>query len=225
MSIYHTASSSLIDSGPPTPSGRFREGIFWDPEVEQAIASNSEDLVGEGEVILDSGYKSVSPAVTPAAEGAAGSQPADSYAGSNGKLLDIPTGSPNSSVRRRLTSSNSNSSAQTITPSRLNSGADVLSNSTLQDGQTGSKGKARPPLGPALFFTSAKTGEGLTEVFEYIGARVTKQWEWEESQLHVLDGGGNPGTSGNGDSRIILQDIRDGSDTGRGGGSKKWGCC
>jgi len=88
-----------------------------------------------------------------------------------------------------------------------------------------SKGKSRPPLGPALFFTSAKTGEGLAEVFEYIGARVTKQWEWEESQLHMLDSGGNPGTSGNGDSRIILQNIRDGSDTGRGKRSKKWTCC
>ena len=225
MSIYHTASSSLVDSGPPTPSGRFRGGAFWDLEVEQAIASNSEDVVGEGEIILDSGYKSIGPAATPAAEGTTSAQPANPHSSSSDKLLDIPSGSP----RGKLTSSNSNSSVQTITPSRLNSTTEVPPSSkpqTRQSSLTAGEyhGKSKPTLGPALFFTSAKTGEGLAEVFEYIGARVTQQWEWEESQLHMLDGGGNPGTSGNGDSKIILRDIHDGN-AGRGKHSKKWACC
>lgn len=39
-----------------------------------------------------------------------------------------------------------------------------------------------PPLerGPKLFFTSAKTGEGVADVFEYIAYRVNRKWEYEE---------------------------------------------
>lgn len=229
MSIYHTASSSLIDSGPPTPSGRMRDGnvlnggMFWDPEIELAIASNAEGVVGEGEVVLDSGYKSVSPLATPTAEGPTGSKISNSYV--NGNSLEVPAGSPNSSARRRLSSSNSGSSLQTVTPGRMNSNSDISNSQTGQSSTNTiipSTKPSKPPIGPALFFTSAKTGEGLAEVFEYIGARVTRQWEWEESQLHMLDSGGGPGTSGNGDSRIILRDLRDGSD---GGNLKKWACC
>jgi Ras-related protein Rab-7A len=31
-----------------------------------------------------------------------------------------------------------------------------------------------------LFFTSAKTGEGVSDVFEYIARRVVRRWEYEE---------------------------------------------
>lgn len=34
---------------------------------------------------------------------------------------------------------------------------------------------------PKLFFTSAKTGEGVADVFEYIARRVVRRWEWEEA--------------------------------------------
>jgi hypothetical protein len=34
--------------------------------------------------------------------------------------------------------------------------------------------------GPKLFFTSAKTGEGVNDVFEYIARRVVMRWEYEE---------------------------------------------
>jgi len=37
-----------------------------------------------------------------------------------------------------------------------------------------------PDCGPRLFFTSAKTGEGVKDVFEYIAKRVVTRWEWEE---------------------------------------------
>ncbi|KIM34047.1 hypothetical protein M408DRAFT_89929 [Serendipita vermifera MAFF 305830] len=227
MSVYHTASSSLIDSGPPTPSGRMRDGninTFWDPEVEQAIASNSEGVVGEGEVALDSGYRGTSP-TTPTAETTGGANLAGLPPKTNGSSLEVPVGSPGSSGRRRLASSNSGESVQTVTPSRLNSGTDV-SNTKAKGADTSTQKQfsatPKPPIGPALFFTSAKTGEGLSEVFEYISERVTKQWEWEASQLHMLESGGNPGTSGNGDSRIILRDIRNGSGDGS---MKKWSCC
>lgn len=38
-----------------------------------------------------------------------------------------------------------------------------------------------PERGPKLFFTSAKTGEGVHEVFEYIARRVVTRWEYEET--------------------------------------------
>ncbi|KAG6846514.1 hypothetical protein H0H93_013469 [Arthromyces matolae] len=37
-----------------------------------------------------------------------------------------------------------------------------------------------PPRGPKLFFTSAKTGEGVPDIFEYIARRVVRRWEYEE---------------------------------------------
>ncbi|KAK7049911.1 hypothetical protein VNI00_005341 [Paramarasmius palmivorus] len=41
--------------------------------------------------------------------------------------------------------------------------------------------RASPPdRGPKLFFTSAKTGEGVRDVFEYIAQRVIKKWEYDE---------------------------------------------
>ncbi|KAI0292237.1 P-loop containing nucleoside triphosphate hydrolase protein [Multifurca ochricompacta] len=40
----------------------------------------------------------------------------------------------------------------------------------------------RPPRGPKLFFTSAKTGTGVSDVFAYIAQRVTTRWEWEEAR-------------------------------------------
>ncbi|KAG8784404.1 hypothetical protein FRC15_003310 [Serendipita sp. 397] len=222
MSIYHTASSSLVDSGPPTPLRRGRDGnfvnggAFWDPEVEQAIASNSAEIVGEGEVVLDSGYRSKDKATE-------GGDPS----GGHGQLLDVPDDSPDPSTgRRRLFSSNSDSSVQTITPSRMQSDLATASDSTAQENTDVGKqiSSYKPFSGPALFFASAKTGEGLSAVFEYIGERVSKKWEWEESRLHMLEGGGGPGTSGNGDSRIILREVRD-NDAGREGGKKDWACC
>uniref|UniRef100_A0A0W0EY41 Putative ras-domain-containing protein n=1 Tax=Moniliophthora roreri TaxID=221103 RepID=A0A0W0EY41_MONRR len=46
---------------------------------------------------------------------------------------------------------------------------------------TAARVRASPPdRGPKLFFTSAKTGEGVREVFEYIAQRVIKKWEYDE---------------------------------------------
>lgn len=43
---------------------------------------------------------------------------------------------------------------------------------------------AMPPLpperGPRLFFASAKTGEGVADVFEYIARRVVQKWAYDE---------------------------------------------
>jgi hypothetical protein len=38
-----------------------------------------------------------------------------------------------------------------------------------------------PEKGPKLFWTSAKTGEGVKDVFGYIARRVVTRWEWEDT--------------------------------------------
>jgi Ras-related protein Rab-7A len=35
-----------------------------------------------------------------------------------------------------------------------------------------------PELGPKLFFTSAKTSEGVNEIFTYIAARTIRRMNW-----------------------------------------------
>ncbi|KAG8800592.1 hypothetical protein FRC17_006837 [Serendipita sp. 399] len=227
MSIYHTASSSLVDSGPPTPLRRGQDGnilnggAFWDPEVEQAIASNSAGAVGEGEIVLDSGYRSVNASASSSKD-----QPKEGgeSSGGQGQLLDVPDGSPESPTgRRRLFSSNSDTSVQTITPSKIQSSSETTRASEPASNNQGGNDTLpyNPFNGPGLFFASAKTGQGLSEVFEYIAERVARKQEWEESRLHMLEGGGGPGTSGNGDSRIILRELRDRKEDGK----QNWACC
>lgn len=49
----------------------------------------------------------------------------------------------------------------------------------------------QPDRRPKLFFTSAKTGEGVSDVFEYIARRVVMRWDYEEAMeaasLHPQD--------------------------------------
>ncbi|KAF5309533.1 hypothetical protein D9619_012413 [Psilocybe cf. subviscida] len=51
-----------------------------------------------------------------------------------------------------------------------------------------------PDRGPKLFFTSAKTGDGVRDVFEYIARRVVLKWEhdeWAEARvMHFRDASG-----------------------------------
>ncbi|KAG1770275.1 P-loop containing nucleoside triphosphate hydrolase protein [Suillus occidentalis] len=48
-----------------------------------------------------------------------------------------------------------------------------------------------PDTGPKLFFTSAKTGTGVSDAFEYIAVRVVRKWEYEEAMdartFHMRD--------------------------------------
>lgn len=48
------------------------------------------------------------------------------------------------------------------------------------DARVGAHAIAVPDRGPKLFFTSAKTGDGVEDVFEYIAKRVVGRWEYEE---------------------------------------------
>ena len=90
----------------------------------------------------------------------------------------LSPGSPESRERRRagFVSSESLGSALTMTLSLF-----ARSRAAEGDTPTSPLGHAapRPDRRPRLFFTSAKTGEGLAEVFEYIAWRVVTRWEHE----------------------------------------------
>ncbi|PFH45411.1 hypothetical protein AMATHDRAFT_71730 [Amanita thiersii Skay4041] len=72
--------------------------------------------------------------------------------------------------------------------------------------------------GPRLFFTSAKTGEGVADVFEYIAARVVRRVEYEEAleerRIHVREG--------TGDTAIVRLS---GGGWGKVGEDWRWGRC
>jgi Ras-related protein Rab-7A len=71
--------------------------------------------------------------------------------------------------------STSTSIAPTITPERYADDLHRLAQAKA----------ARPARGPKLFFTSAKTGAGVSEVFAYVARRVVMRWEWEEEAVYV----------------------------------------
>jgi len=89
-------------------------------------------------------------------------------------------GRNDSTTSRGSRSSVSSSSAMTITQS-------LFARSSTANPASAAHPPAPPtppPLQslerrPMLFFTSAKTGEGVSEVFEYIARRVVVKWEWE----------------------------------------------
>lgn len=77
------------------------------------------------------------------------------------------------SYRSLSTSTMSTSTALTITPARYAAVHQSAPRTT----------PPRPPRGPKLFFTSAKTGAGVSDVFDYIARRVVMRWEWEEAHV------------------------------------------
>jgi len=157
--------------------------------------------------------------------------------------LSEPT-SPTSSFRQRKlntrsSGSSSSGSAPTITPSiyardrgsssNINT-SDNLLPTTPSPSSSPVFSPPPPPLllpppperGPKLFFTSAKTGEGVADVFEYIAYRVSRKWEYEECiearRMHYQESS-------------AAETIRLGSDNERGlvirdgGGTWSHGCC
>lgn len=109
---------------------------------------------------------------------------------------ELDTISPTGSIRQRSmtmlsTNSASSGSGATITPSLFarengaaaatSAGSTTPSVSPLIPSSSISLAPPLPPdQGPKLFFTSAKTGEGVADVFEYIAQRVVRRWEYEE---------------------------------------------
>ena len=155
-----------------------------------------------------------------------GTSPPDEFAsgsagrGSLGKMAGMRkrNGRKDSTASRTSASSVSSTSALTITQS-------LFARSTAK-AVTTPTAPSPPPLpqpefGPKLFFTSAKTGEGVSEVFEYVARRVVVRWEWEARQWHEEG-------EWEGDDTIRVGLGRDGARTGEHDG---WGmkvarrCC
>ncbi|KAJ3740220.1 ras-domain-containing protein [Lentinula detonsa] len=84
--------------------------------------------------------------------------------------------------------SGGNTSAVTLTPSNWDkfdstrSGLGIDPDSPIPSSQSELKIPQTPDTGYRLFFASAKTGEGVNDVFEYIAKRVVGQWDWESKQ-------------------------------------------
>ncbi|KAF8627924.1 hypothetical protein AX15_004172 [Amanita polypyramis BW_CC] len=134
--------------------------------------------------------------------------------------------------RRNSNDTTSSNSAATLTPSLFarenlaGNGTGITSdrttiavpddNSDVDQSALTSPTAIAAPLyrGPKLFFTSAKTGEGVSEVFEYIAHRVVHMREYEEQvearRLHIRESS-SAGT-------IYLQSSGNGKD-------RKWNCC
>ncbi|PBK88334.1 ras-domain-containing protein [Armillaria gallica] len=100
--------------------------------------------------------------------------------------------SPRASIlrSRRLTNmstgSNSSTSAVTMTPSLFALEQSSSTNTTAEESVA-----SVPDRGPKLFYTSAKTGDGVADVFEYIARRVVLRWEYDERiearRLHIRE--------------------------------------
>ena len=99
-------------------------------------------------------------------------------------------------VKRKASSSSSSSSTPTITPSnfalrraRTNSNPlpsisqqqDRTNPTHTSDDLTSSPQLPKLERRPKLFLTSAKTGEGVAGVFEYIAKRAVMRWEYQEN--------------------------------------------
>ena len=99
-------------------------------------------------------------------------------------------------TRRKASSSSSSSSTPTITPNnfalqRARTNSNPLPSISQQQDQadpTYTLDHLNPPAQlltperkPKLFLTSAKTGDGVVGVFEYIAKRVVARWEYQEN--------------------------------------------
>lgn len=128
------------------------------------------------------------------------------------------------------TGSTSSGSAATITPSLFareqqenaasSNGLNETASTTPEDDPldlpdpNGSPAPG-PPLpperGPSLHFTSAKTGEGVSELFEHIAARVVRKMEYEEyfeaRRLHYREASGVETIRLGTDNRLHLKTI------------------
>lgn len=109
---------------------------------------------------------------------------------------------------RRMTSLSSTSSAPTITPSLFTRGQAVTTPATACTTPSPVQPLPPPPeRRPKLFFTSAKTGEGVSDVFEYVARRVVMRWEYDEAvearTLHMQEASGDGTIRLNGPSSSI----------------------
>ena len=121
------------------------------------------------------GFTSFQSFHTPASSISDGYEPYHSAQSSPLSHSRSPSSSPSHRLYHSLSASTMSSStsstsiAPTITPARY-------TNNLCKQIKP-----SRPLRGPKVFFTSAKTGTGVSEVFGYVARRVVTRWEWEEA--------------------------------------------
>ena len=126
------------------------------------------------------GFTSFQSFHTPASSISDGYEPYHSAQSSPLSHSRSPSSSPSHRLYHSLSGSTISSStastsiAPTITPARYANNVPTLSQTE----------PSRPLRGPKLFFTSAKTGAGVSEVFGYVARRVVMRWEWEEAHAN-----------------------------------------
>jgi len=86
---------------------------------------------------------------------------------------------------RRLTIDTVSSSSATITPSLYARGNPPQTEGPPRTPSIRHPSPVPPERGPKLLFTSAKTGEGVSEVFDYIARRAVHRLEWFEDNLPI----------------------------------------
>jgi len=174
LTIYHTPSSSLFDtfhSARSSPEPRLASG-----DQPEAAASPPGSIRQRRMTTLSTGSASSdsAPTITPSI-----------FARENGHA----NGSPNA---------NGSASTSPLVPSAsINRSSSVHSISPIIPPSSAPAPPLPPETGPKLFFTSAKTGEGVSDVFEYIAQRVVKKWEYEEwveaRMMHFREASGGSG--------------------------------
>ncbi|KAG8703785.1 hypothetical protein FRC09_003947 [Ceratobasidium sp. 395] len=100
-----------------------------------------------------------------------------------------PTAQPSRSRLVSYSSANTDASDTTIKPQKV-SGAVALPDleESAAEQSNGTAENMTPETGPRLFWASARTGDGVAPVFDYIARRVVQRWEWEESRLGFDEG-------------------------------------
>lgn len=124
----------------------------------------------------------------------------DAYTSARSSPWPWPSSRPSSPNRsrppRRMSSQSSTSSTVTVTPSLFTRAHEEAATPPTPPLLTFTTEHAatfppQPDRGPRLFFTSAKNGKGVSDVFEYIARRVVMRWEYEEAMealtLHAHD--------------------------------------
>ncbi|KAH7104222.1 ras-domain-containing protein [Auriculariales sp. MPI-PUGE-AT-0066] len=100
-----------------------------------------------------------------------------------------PFGSPKPThSRKRISLVSVHSTSSTVTPGQRHDDDILLHNNELPEPNKPTYADSdfeEPEEGPRLFFTSAKSGESVADVFEYVARRVTMRNEWEET--HIRD--------------------------------------
>jgi Ras-related protein Rab-7A len=210
------ASSSSPPSPPPPLPGSHSIAISKTPTQNRHLSrSVGNGTIGTGRTTL-SIYHTPSSSLFDQFHSARGSPEPSSHSHTRSQSPPSPP-SPSTHLspqRARMLSLSSSSSGMTITPS-------LFAQTRVNESNSGSSTTTTVPTagprdrGPRLFFTSARTGLGVQDVFEYAAKRVMRRWDEEERVMHVMEGSAEESV------RLAVEEAR-------GRGTRKWRqrrCC